>query len=181
MTKVMISYSSMDRPAASAMASSLTAFGMNVWWDIALKPGNAYAREIDAIIRDVDHVVVLWSSPAALGKRRKPGAAAFLADLEKECLTLERTLTDGSYRPGRYVKIELFDPKHRIVCKLRGYLVNEIVYQRPVRAPSAEQTLTTAHLLARMVFNLFCVSLPKPPGGSGSRGAMRASRPSARG
>lgn len=43
------------------MASSLTAFGMNVWWDIALKPGNAYAREIDAIIRDVDHVVVLWS------------------------------------------------------------------------------------------------------------------------
>lgn len=52
---------------------------------------------------------------AALGKRRKPGAAAFLADLESECLRLERTLRDGSYRPGRYVKIELFDPKHRIV------------------------------------------------------------------
>ncbi len=52
---------------------------------------------------------------AALGKRRKPGAAAFLADLEKECLALERALQDGSYKPGRYVKIELFDPKHRIV------------------------------------------------------------------
>jgi len=52
---------------------------------------------------------------AALGKRKKPGAAAFLADLETECLRLERTLRDGSYRPGRYVKIELFDPKHRIV------------------------------------------------------------------
>lgn len=52
---------------------------------------------------------------AALGKRKKPGAAAFLADLETECLALERTLLDGSYRPGRYVKIELFDPKHRIV------------------------------------------------------------------
>jgi hypothetical protein len=52
---------------------------------------------------------------AALGKRRKPGAAAFLADLETECLRLERTLLDGSYRPGHYVKIELFDPKHRIV------------------------------------------------------------------
>lgn len=52
---------------------------------------------------------------AALGKRRKPGAAAFLADMETECLRLERTLQDGSYRPGRYVKIELFDPKHRIV------------------------------------------------------------------
>lgn len=52
---------------------------------------------------------------AALGKRKKPGAAAFLADMETECLRLERTLRDGSYRPGRYVKIELFDPKHRIV------------------------------------------------------------------
>jgi hypothetical protein len=52
---------------------------------------------------------------AARGKRAKPGAAAFLADLEPEILRLERALRDGSYRPGAYVKIELFDPKHRIV------------------------------------------------------------------
>jgi len=52
---------------------------------------------------------------AAKGKRAKPGAAAFMADLEKELLRLERTLHDGSYRPGSYVKIEVFDPKHRIV------------------------------------------------------------------
>jgi hypothetical protein len=52
---------------------------------------------------------------AARGKRAKPGAAAFLADLEPEILRLERTLRDGSYRPGAYVKIELFEPKHRIV------------------------------------------------------------------
>jgi retron-type reverse transcriptase len=52
---------------------------------------------------------------AAKGKRAKPGAAAFLADLETELLRLERALLDGTYRPGAYVKIELFDPKHRIV------------------------------------------------------------------
>jgi retron-type reverse transcriptase len=52
---------------------------------------------------------------AAKGKRAKPGAAAFLADLEKELLRLERQLRDGTYRPGAYVKIEVFDPKHRIV------------------------------------------------------------------
>ena len=52
---------------------------------------------------------------AAKGKRAKPGAAAFMADLEKELLRLERTLQDASYRPGGYVKIEVFDPKHRIV------------------------------------------------------------------
>ena len=52
---------------------------------------------------------------AARGKRAKPGAAAFLANLEKEVLRLERELRDGSYRPGRYKKIEVFDPKHRVV------------------------------------------------------------------
>jgi len=52
---------------------------------------------------------------AARGKRAKPGAAAFLANLEKEVLRLERQLKDGSYRPGRYKTIEIYDPKHRIV------------------------------------------------------------------
>ena len=52
---------------------------------------------------------------AAKGKRAKPGVAAFLANLEKEVLRLEHQLQVGSYLPGRYKKIEVFDPKHRIV------------------------------------------------------------------
>ena len=52
---------------------------------------------------------------AAAGKRAKPGVAAFLANLEKEVLRLERDLASGRYRPGRYKTIEIFDPKHRIV------------------------------------------------------------------
>ena len=52
---------------------------------------------------------------AAAGKRGKPGAAAFLANLEKEVLRLERELRAGSWRPGGYVTIELHEPKHRIV------------------------------------------------------------------
>ena len=52
---------------------------------------------------------------ALLAKRKKPGAAAFAAELERELLRLERELRSGSYKPGRYVEIELFDPKHRIV------------------------------------------------------------------
>ena len=52
---------------------------------------------------------------AARGKRGKPGATAFLANLEKEVLRLERELVGGTYRPGRYKTIEIFDPKHRIV------------------------------------------------------------------
>jgi len=52
---------------------------------------------------------------AVKGKRRKLGAAAFMADLEGQCLALERGLADGSYRPGAYVKIEVKDPKPRTV------------------------------------------------------------------
>ena len=59
--------------------------------------------------------LMLAASLAARGKRGKPGVAAFLANLEKEVLRLERQLKDGSYRPGRYKKIEVFDPKHRVV------------------------------------------------------------------
>ena len=52
---------------------------------------------------------------AAKGKRAKPAAAGFLANLEKEALRLERELRSGRYRPGRYMVIEIFDPKHRLV------------------------------------------------------------------
>ena len=52
---------------------------------------------------------------AARGKRTKPGAAAFLANLEKEVLRLERELRSGCYQPGRYKTIEVRDPKHRVV------------------------------------------------------------------
>jgi RNA-directed DNA polymerase len=52
---------------------------------------------------------------AIKGKRRKPGAAAFFANMERELLGLERQLREGTYRPGRYVAFEVNDPKKRVV------------------------------------------------------------------
>ncbi len=52
---------------------------------------------------------------AIKGKRKKPGAAAFFANLEGGLLALERQLRAGEYRPGRYVAFEVNDPKRRIV------------------------------------------------------------------
>jgi hypothetical protein len=40
---------------------------------------------------------------AVKGKRKKPGAASFFANLEGAILALERQLRTGEYRPGRYV------------------------------------------------------------------------------
>jgi hypothetical protein len=74
-------------------------------------------RRHDGLFDDVANFRALRRAAlrAAKGKRAKPGAAAFLADLEPELLRLERAPRDGPYRPGAYVKIEVFDPKHRIV------------------------------------------------------------------
>lgn len=52
---------------------------------------------------------------AVIGKRRKPGAAAFAAGLERQLLRLERELLDQSWRPGRFVEIAIHDPKPRLV------------------------------------------------------------------
>ncbi len=52
---------------------------------------------------------------AVAGKRRKPGAAAFMANLETELLRLERELLAGTWQPGRYVEIEVNEPKRRMV------------------------------------------------------------------
>lgn len=57
----------------------------------------------------------LAARKAVKGKRKKPGAASFFANLERELLRLERQLHDGSYRPGRYVEIMVHDPKERLV------------------------------------------------------------------
>jgi retron-type reverse transcriptase len=65
-----------------------------------------------------------------MGKRRKPGAAAFMANLETELLRLERALRSGRYRPGRYVEIEFRDPKRRLVsaAPFRDRVVHHAVH-----------------------------------------------------
>lgn len=50
---------------------------------------------------------------AIRGKRRSPGAAGFMANAERECLTLERRLKDGSWTPGRFTVMLIKDPKPR--------------------------------------------------------------------
>lgn len=52
---------------------------------------------------------------AVRGKRRKPGAAAFFANLERELLRLERQLNAETWRPGAYKSFEVNDPKPRHV------------------------------------------------------------------
>ena len=70
------------------------------------------------------------ASRAALGKRRGPGPAAFLANLETEVLALERELRAGTWRPGGYVSFEVRDPKHRLIsaAPFRDRVVHHAVH-----------------------------------------------------
>ena len=52
---------------------------------------------------------------AAAAKRRVPGPAAFLANLETEVLGLERELQSGAWRPSGYVSFEVHAPKRRLI------------------------------------------------------------------
>jgi hypothetical protein len=57
----------------------------------------------------------LWAAfhQARKGKRGKHAVAAFEYQLERNLFTLERELSDGSYRPGRYHHFYIFEPKKR--------------------------------------------------------------------
>lgn len=52
---------------------------------------------------------------AIRGKRAKQVPTAFMANLEREVLRLERELTSRTWRPGRYVTIMVKHPKPRMV------------------------------------------------------------------
>ena len=67
---------------------------------------------------------------AVAGKRRTPVPAAFLANLETEALRLERELRTDRWRPGRYVEIEVSDPKRRLVsaAPFRDRVVHHAVH-----------------------------------------------------
>ena len=64
------------------------------------------------------------------GKRRGPGPAAFLANLETEVLALERELRAGTWRPGGYVSFEIRDPKRRTIsaAPFRDRVVHHAVH-----------------------------------------------------
>lgn len=52
---------------------------------------------------------------AARGKRGSHAVARFLADLEPECLGLQRALADGTWEPGPASRFEIHDPKRRTI------------------------------------------------------------------
>ena len=81
MSDVFISYARDDQAIAELFAKALEADGLTVWWDAALRSGEAYDEVIEAALKRAKAVVVLWS--AASVASRWVRAEATLADRAK--------------------------------------------------------------------------------------------------
>ncbi len=60
-TRVFLSYARVDRARAATLAQALEASGIEVWWDVEIKGGDAFANSIEAALYAADAVIVAWS------------------------------------------------------------------------------------------------------------------------
>ena len=62
MADVFISYAREDAETARRFAESFQSAGLSVWWDDALRSGEAFDESIERALREAKAVVVLWST-----------------------------------------------------------------------------------------------------------------------
>jgi adenylate cyclase len=68
MADVFISYAREDADVAGRFAEAFQAAGLSVWWDDALRSGEAFDESIERALRDARAVVVLWSPRSAASR-----------------------------------------------------------------------------------------------------------------
>ena len=72
---IFISYASVDRPIAQALAAALSKEGWSVWWDRTIPPGKSFDEVIEAALAAAKCVVVLWSKTSVTSDWVKVEAA----------------------------------------------------------------------------------------------------------
>ena len=93
MPDIFLSYSREDQATARRFAEAFAAEGLDVWWDVTLRSGEAYDEVTEAALKSARAVVVLWSgvsvasrwvrSEATLADRRSVLAPAMIAPCER--------------------------------------------------------------------------------------------------
>jgi TolB-like protein len=81
---VFLSYNREDQAQAKLFADAFTAAGLNVWWDVGLRTGEAYDQATERALKTAKAVVVLWSPRSV--ESRWVRAEATLADRNKTFL-----------------------------------------------------------------------------------------------
>jgi predicted ATPase len=91
---VFLSYAREDQTVARKFAAALERVGLRVWWDAALRTGEAYDETMEAALKSASAVVVLWSKTSVASRWVR--AEATLADRNK---TLVPCMIEPCERP----------------------------------------------------------------------------------
>ncbi|MXO58813.1 TIR domain-containing protein [Altererythrobacter salegens] len=91
---IFLSYNREDANRAKQFADAFSAEGLDVWWDVALRSGEAYDKVTETALRNAKAVVVLWSPRSV--ESRWCRAEATLADRNK---TLMPAMIEPCERP----------------------------------------------------------------------------------
>lgn len=91
---IFLSYNREDQAVARRYADAFAAEGLNVWWDTALRSGEAYDEVTEAALRGAKAVVVLWSPRSVVSRWVR--AEATIAD---RCKTLVPVTIEACERP----------------------------------------------------------------------------------
>ena len=65
---IFLSYNREDAAVAKRYADALAAAGLSVWWDTALRSGEAYDEVTETALRGAKAVVVLWSPRSVVSR-----------------------------------------------------------------------------------------------------------------
>jgi TolB-like protein len=91
---IFLSYNREDQTRAKLFADAFAAAGLSVWWDTALRSGEAYDEVTEAALRAAKAVVVLWSPRSVVSRWVR--AEATIAD---RCKTLVPVTIEPCERP----------------------------------------------------------------------------------
>ena len=91
---IFLSYNREDAAVAKRFAEAFAAEGLSVWWDTALRSGEAYDEVTEAALRGAKAVVVLWSPRSVVSRWVR--AEATIAD---RCKTLVPVTIEPCERP----------------------------------------------------------------------------------
>ena len=91
---IFLSYNREDAAVAKRFADAFVREGLSVWWDTALRSGEAYDEVTEAALRGAKAVVVLWSPRSVVSRWVR--AEATIAD---RCKTLVPVTIEACERP----------------------------------------------------------------------------------
>jgi TolB-like protein/Tfp pilus assembly protein PilF len=150
---IFLSYNREDAATAKRFADAFAAKGLDVWWDTALRSGEAYDEVTEAALRGAKAVVVLWSPRSVVSRWVR--AEATIAD---RCKTLVPVMIEACERPIMFELTQTAELSHwtgdagdkawlAFLSDVRGFVGRGQEAQPPIAesavpaAPTVQETL----------------------------------------